>query len=125
MRLFHSVRHIRTLVHGDDYVGVGTLSELKWLCDRLEHRFSIMTVMVGHSTAEKFEKEGKILNRVIRATPEGWEYESDQRHVEAMIEYFGLDDAKELTTPGVHEAKKTEEEQLEADCLLGARSHRF
>ena len=117
---YHSGRSIRTLVHGDDYASVASLSELSWLRDRLEARFEMKTVMVGHSTAEKVEKEGKILNRVIRATPDGWEYESDQRHVEAMIEDLELGEAKALATPGIDEAKKTEEEQADSDCLLGA-----
>ena len=117
---YHSGRSIRTVVHGDDYASVASLSELSWLRDRLEARFEMKTVMVGHSTAEKVEKEGNILNRVIRATPDGWEYESDQRHVEAMIEDLELGEAKALATPGIDEAKNTEEEQADSDCLLGA-----
>ena len=81
---YNANRSIRTLVHGDDYASVGTHAHLLLLRAQLEARFEMKTVMVGHSAAEKVESEGKILNRVIRATPEGWEYESDQRHVEAI-----------------------------------------
>ena len=38
------------------------------------------TVIATHGEAAEIVKEGKILNRVIRATPEEWEYECDQRH---------------------------------------------
>ena len=42
---------------------------------------------------------------MIRATPQGWEYESDQRHVEIILEQLGLnvDNTKPLSTPGVEE----------------------
>ena len=50
-------------------------------------------------------QEAKILNRVIRATETGWEYESDQRHAEIILEQLGLadDKTKPLGTPGVEE----------------------
>ena len=47
--------------------------------------------------------EGKILNCVVRASGSGWKYECDQRHVEVLIDEFGLLGAKPLTTPGVDE----------------------
>ena len=42
--------------------------------------------MVG----SKHAKEGKVLNRVIRITESGWEYEADQRHGELIVEMMGL-----------------------------------
>ena len=63
---YHVSRGIRTLVHGDDYASVGSLSELLWLRSQLDNRFEMKTVLVGHSAADKVESEGNILNRVIR-----------------------------------------------------------
>ena len=42
-----------------------------------------------------------ILNRMIRATSAGWEYECDRRHVEVLIEELELAALKPVTTPGV------------------------
>ena len=56
----------------------------------------------------------------MRATPTGWEYEPDLRHAEAILEDLGLENEKELTTPGVDDPKKSEDEQSEASTPLGA-----
>ena len=45
-------------------------------------------------------KEVKVLNRIIRVTEEGWEYEADQRHGELIVQSLNLEEAKEVTTPG-------------------------
>ena len=90
-----------TLVHGDDYASVGDAEQLQWLKKELEKRFDIKTTIVGHDDGD--EGEGKILNRVVRATAGGWEYEADLRHAELLVEQMGLGDAKEISTPGVDE----------------------
>ena len=82
----HKGRHLKVLVHGDDYATVGRLEIFAWLTVQLEAKFEMKTVIVGHSEAEWICKEGKILNRVVRATPEGWEYEPDLRHAAAILE---------------------------------------
>ena len=46
-------------------------------------------------------KEVKILNRVVRWTPQGVEYEADPRHVEQIIRDLELVGAKSVTTPGL------------------------
>ena len=102
---WHPRRGIRTLVHGDDYASTGTLEHLKWLQEELEKKFDMKTQVVGHSNSEGVQREAKILNRVIRATQDGWEYECDQRHVEIMLEQLGLTTATPLGTPGIEETK--------------------
>ena len=52
----------------------------------LESRFDMKITIVGYSQATNVQSEGKILNRIIRATAAGWEYECDQRHVEVLVE---------------------------------------
>ena len=63
-----------------------------------------------------------------QATPEGWEYEPDLRHAEAVSEDLGLEDARELSTPGVEAPKMSDEEAqdmlvalsaLDATCFRG------
>ena len=71
-------RDIWTLVHGDDYCSAGPPESLQWLETKLAERYEIKTQRVGHSPG--CDAEGQILNRVVRATDEGFEIEADQRH---------------------------------------------
>ena len=41
------------------------------------------------------------MNRLVRATPDGWEYECDPRHIEVFVEQLNLEDAKKVITPGI------------------------
>ena len=93
---WHPKRDLKTIVHGDDFVTVGEVAEMEWLQRAMEQRFQIKTQLIGH----KETREGKVLNRVIRATAEGWEYEADQRHGEVVIKAMNLQDAKGVTSPG-------------------------
>ena len=43
--------------------------------------------------------EVRILNRIMRWTREGIEYEPDQRHAERIVEELGLDKCKAVSTP--------------------------
>ena len=37
--------------------------------------------------------EGRLLNRVLRVTPTGWEVEADQRHADLIIKQLDLEKA--------------------------------
>ena len=79
------------------------------------------SVIAGHSDEPDVVREAKILNRIIRATPEGWDYECDQRHAEIMIEAMGPECTKNVGTPAAEEShKRTEEEEEEGRQLLDA-----
>ena len=58
-----------------------------------------------------------MLNRVVRWTPEGWEMEPDQRHVDLIIKELGLAEAKPASTPGEPEIRGNEAEN---DQVLSA-----
>ena len=45
------------------------------------------------------DKEGKVLNRVIRWTDEGLEYEADPRQGEKLVKEFGLQGTNGVSTP--------------------------
>ena len=45
-------------------------------------------------------REARILNRIVRWTPYGWEYEADQRHAELIVKAMGLEECGSVTTPG-------------------------
>ena len=99
---------LKTLVHGDDYVTTGSREGLKWMKGELEKKFKIKTSIIG--SEEEDEKELKILNRIIRMTPRGIEYEADLRHAELISEEMLVSDSKGVDTPGVREDDKEGEE---------------
>ena len=109
---YHRSRQLRTLVHGDDFVTVGDRAETEWFKKRLEERFEIKTKKVGDGPGEN--REEKVLNRIIRITPEGWEYEADQRHGELVVQGMGLEEAKSVSTPGEDLKSWQEEEDRKA-----------
>ena len=126
-----------TLVHGDDFVSVGSRHATRQFRSRLEARFEIKTQVIG---AEKSEggacassgsdrsqdqsvQEGRVLNRVVRWAPQGWEVEPDQLHVDLIVKELGLLDAKPVSTPG-----ETENRVDEADnnkLLSAGRATKF
>ena len=68
-------------------------------------------------------KEARILNRIIRVTPRGWEYEADQRHADLIIQETGAFNKGTLSHPGGE--KKTLEEEADSKEMVGAESTRF
>ena len=117
----HDKENIKVLVHGDDFVASGERSRIRNFKEQLARRFTIKSKIVGsgapcvsHSGAalssdrdvrhEGQEKtESRILNRIVRWTPEGWEYEADQRHAELIIQAMGMEKGKAVATPGEEE----------------------
>ena len=97
-------------MHGDDFATSGEDEDLAWLKEQMDGRFEMKTQMVG----SKHAKEGKVLNRVIRITENGWEYEADQRHGELIVEMMGLKEANGVNSPG-EEPKAWEEEEDEEE----------
>ena len=99
------------LVHGDDFVCVAKAGDLKWLKDQLSQRFEIKTKTMGLRKGES--REERILNRVIRVTENGWEYEADQRHSDLIIQETGADRMSTLSHPGGDKKIIEEEEKGE------------
>ena len=94
----HPGRELLCLVHGDDFVCVGSSTNLVWLKEQLGERFEVKTKLMGRKAGES--REERILNRVIRVTDEGWEYEVDQRHADLIIQECGASKLSTLTHPG-------------------------
>ena len=69
-------------------------------------------LLVDHPKREI--QETRVLNRTIRWTPRGWEYEADQRHAELIVRGMGMENAKSVKTPGedVPTWKLEEEEEF-------------
>ena len=70
-------------VHGDDFSSTGCEKDLKWFEAMLEKTFEIKTEFLGPN-AKRHAQEVRILNRMIRWTASGFEYDSDQRHADLI-----------------------------------------
>ena len=103
---FHIARGLRTVVHGDDFLTAGDDKELKWMKAKLEQEFDIKTKVLSGESSD--EKEVTVLNRIIRWTSAGYEYEADARHAVLIIRSLGLELGKGVVTPGT-EAEKDKE----------------
>jgi len=117
----HAGREMMCLVHGDDFVCVSSSANLVWLKSRLSERFEIKTKLMGLKAGES--REERILNRVIRVTEEGWEYEADQRHADLIIKESGAASLSPLSHPGGGKRTIEQEEQIEE--LQGREATRF
>ena len=93
-------------------MATGSDDNLHWLATGMKKKFEIKCQVLGPEANE--DKEIKVLNRIIRWTESGLEYEADPRHSEIVINELGLHDAKGVTSPGT---KLPESE--DGDELLG------
>ena len=113
-------KRAHVFLHGDDFASVGNRAALKWLLQKLESRFEIKTSVIGTGVGEV--REARVLNRILRITELGWEYEPDQRRAEMIVEQLGLKDAKPVETP-TEEEKKWEAEEDEKDLDPDKQRH--
>ena len=108
----HAERHIMVSVHGDDFTCSGPRPHLQWLEAGLRSRYEL-TVGARLGPGKSDDKEGLVLNRVVRWTAQGLEYEADPRQAEKLIRDTQLQGANSVTTPGVKPlAHQLEEEKL-------------
>ena len=109
----HPDRQFKALVHGDDYVSAGTPQQMKRLEEELSKAYEIKTQSLG--LAARLQREGKVLNRILRAIEAGWEVEADLAHAELVMEKLGLTGEKAVATPGL---SGTDEDDLTDDTPL-------
>ena len=69
---------------------------MEWLREKMDSSFQIKTQMRDQT----HNVEWKVLNRIIRITKNGLEYEADQRHGEMIIAAMNLYKAKGVSSPG-------------------------
>ena len=93
-------RDIRVVVHGDDFTTAGSKNDLDWFRKELEKKYELKEgARLG--AGPKDDKEGRVLNRVVRWTTDGITYEADPRQHEKLIVELGLEGAKSVSTPVV------------------------
>ena len=98
-------------MHGDDFLFVGSKSDLVWLKGQFEKQYACKIDIIG--LCDGYPRTTRFLNRVISFTPNGIDFESDQRLVEALVEGLGLQQAKPSTSPGTkHKPLPKDQHQL-------------
>ena len=114
----HPSRTLVSTVHGDDFTTVGDKSDLDWFESELAKHYELTTQpRIGPGSDDA--KEGIILNRVVRWTSEGLEYEADPRQAEKLIQECGLRDSNTMATPGL----RASFEETENDTPLDKKLH--
>ena len=97
---YNKERDVRVVVHGDDFTLLGTETDIQWLYKGMSERYSLkMRGILGPDSHDM--KEITILNRVLRWTPRGLEYEADPRHAEILISELGLQGATATAWPAL------------------------
>ena len=114
----HNERKIALTVHGDDFTIIGNNMQLKWLGDKMRQRYELKMDVLGPEV--HCVQEIRVLNRIIRWTKEGIEYEPDQRRAEKVVSDFGLGKSRDVATPCVPETadikKIIEKDQMPLDA---------
>ena len=85
----HPKRGIVVSVHGDDFTAAGAKSDLDWFESSMRTRYEL-TVGGWLGPAPSDDKEATVLNRVVRWTEKGLEYEADPRQAEKLLEEIEL-----------------------------------
>ena len=74
----HAGRDVTVVVHGDDFTAMGTDVNLDWYTKELE---KVLEAKVrGRHGGGTVDQGIRILNRIVRITPNGVVYEADTRH---------------------------------------------
>ena len=91
---------VNVVVHGDDFTALGNSDGLDKLERGMTETFECK--LKGRlGTGGEDLKEMRVLNRIVRITPDGLLYEADPRHAEMLIKAFKLEGSKPVVTPGV------------------------
>jgi hypothetical protein len=110
-------------VHGDDFTLVGPEEGLQYIIGRMKIWYELkVKAMLGPGPQD--DKEVEVLNRVLRCSDEGYEYEADPKHREKILEAFGLaEGSKELSVTGrVRDGPDDEDTEVE---LVGIEATSF
>ena len=108
-----------TVCHGDDFVSCGSAAALDEVDRVLTAHFDTqMLPRIGRTAYGGEVSEGKYLGRTIRWSPQGFEWESNSKHVEDMVELCGLKlESEGAPTPIT---KATEKGRRDIDDTLNA-----
>ena len=120
---YHPGKDISLVVHGDDFTFCALEPDLVWIQGLMQSWFPIkIRAMIGGEIQD--DKEVVILNRLLRWTPSGLEYEADPRHRSVLLEHFGLNggNVRGLTQNG---SKMETYDSYESEYLEGKDATMF
>ena len=100
----------------------GKRDDAKWFKEELQKIFQIKTQTMGLGPEEK--REGRVLNRIVRISGDGWEYEAGQRHADLIIKGSNMTEAQSAKTPGEETKKDQEDEDAEELNKNGGKEFR-
>ena len=98
----HQIRRVHLTGHGDDFTVVASAKQIAWLGEAMKKRYELKMEVLGPNAGQT--EEVRVLNRIIRWTRTGLEYEPDQRHAERIISELELETCKSVSTPRVQES---------------------
>ena len=86
---WHESRSLVPSVHDNDFTTTGVKADLDWFESELEAKYELRKGgIIGPGKDD--DKEGRVLDRVVRRTEDSLEYEVDPRQAEKLIESIGL-----------------------------------
>jgi len=115
----NKARNIRLTVHGDDFTIVADEGQLRWLGNEMKSRYELKMDILGPDAGQV--QEVRILNRIIRWTKDGLEYEPDQRHAERIVAELGLEKCRPVSTPCIPEGTVESKMRLEKGADMDAK----
>ena len=103
----HIEYDIQLVVHVDDIAAIGIAADLEWVRSEIFKRFECTSKILGPDQGQ--ELEVSFLNRQVRWTPYGIQYEHDARHIDEALRASGMEASRPVATSRVKE-HETEEE---------------
>ena len=117
---FNPVSGVRLVVWGDEFTFLGREKDLMDMLEKMRSWYLIkLRGVVGPDPGDM--KEIRILNRLLRWTTEGIEYEADDKHVLTIVKGVGLEeDSKgvDVALPCEYEAKEVCEAIPRYQCFF-------
>ena len=114
----HEERGIVLNSHGDDFTATGPKRQLDWFEATMREQYG-PTAQPRMGPGDDDAKGGIMLNRIIRWTEHGLEYEADPRQAEQLIAECGLGESHTCATPSVRASFS----ELEDDSPLDPKFH--
>jgi hypothetical protein len=104
---FCKEKGIRCVVHGDDFTFTGLKEDLLDVAKSMKNAYELKVRAILGDEQED-DKNITILNRNLSWEEDGLKYEADDKHVTAILDYFGLDEtSKGAEAPSVRETSTT------------------
>ena len=108
---WHPTLQVSVVVHGDDFTALGVKDSLDQYERLLSEAFELK-IRGRLGEEEGCDKEIRILNRVVKITESGLEYEADPRHAELLVDSLGLQGKAPALTTGVKENPREDQVQV-------------